>query len=151
MKSWNCCFLTCIQIYQKTGDMVWYSHLFKNFHSLLWSTQSEALELVEEAEVDIFLEFLCFFYDPMDIGNLIFCYSSFSKSNLSMWKFLVHILLKLSSKDFEHNLAKWEQLYGSLNILCHCPFGVLKWKLIFSSPAVTSEFSKFVDILNAAL
>ena len=58
-----------------------------------------------EAEVDVFLEFPCFLYGPMDVGNLIFGSSAFSKSSLYMWKFSVHILLKPSLKDFEHNLV----------------------------------------------
>ena len=60
---------------------------------------------VSEAEVDVFLEFSCFFCDPVDVGNLIFGSSAFSKSNLYIWKFSVHILLKPDLKDFEHYLA----------------------------------------------
>ena len=56
-------------------------------------------------EADVFLQLLCFLYDPMDVGNLVFGSSAFSESNLDIWKFLVHILLKPSLKDFEHNLA----------------------------------------------
>ena len=56
-------------------------------------------------EVDVFLEFFCFLYDPTDVGNLISSYSAFSKSSLYIWNFLVHILLKPSLKDSEHNLA----------------------------------------------
>ena len=56
-------------------------------------------------EVDVFLEFFCFLYDPTDVGNLISRYSAFSKSSLYIWNFLVHILLKPSLKDSEHNLA----------------------------------------------
>ena len=70
----------------------------KAFHSLLWSTQWKA----SSSEVDVFLEFSCFFCDPVDGGNLISGSSTFSKSSLYIWKFLVHILLKLSLKDFEH-------------------------------------------------
>ena len=60
--------------------------------------------VVNETEVDVFLEFPCFFYDPADIGNLIFGSSAFPKSILYIWKFSVHILLKPSLKDFEHYL-----------------------------------------------
>ena len=64
------------------------------FRSLLWSTHSRDLDfsLVNEAEVDVFLEYSCFFYDPVDVGNLISGSSAFSKSSLNMWKFSVHIL-----------------------------------------------------------
>ena len=58
-----------------------------------------------EAEVDVFLKFSCFFYDPKDVGNLISGSSAFSKSSFNIWKFSVHVLLKPSSKDFEHYLA----------------------------------------------
>jgi len=58
-----------------------------------------------EAEVDAFLEFSHFFYDPTDVGNLISGFSAFSKSSLNIWKFLIHILLKPSLKDFEHYFA----------------------------------------------
>ena len=60
---------------------------------------------VNEAEVDVFLEFLCFFYDPMDVGNLISGSSAFSKSSLNIWKFLVQVLLKPGLKNFEHYFA----------------------------------------------
>ena len=64
--------------------------------------------VVNEAEIDIFMEFLCFFFDPMNVGNLISGSSVFSKSILYIWKFLVDILLKPSLKDFEHYLASME-------------------------------------------
>ena len=61
--------------------------------------------IINKAEIDAFLEFSCFFYDPMDVGNFISGSSAFSKSSLNIWKFMVHILLKHSLKDFEHYLA----------------------------------------------
>ena len=61
--------------------------------------------LVNEAEVDVFLEFLCFLNDPEIVGNLITGSFAFSKLSWYIWKFLVHILLKPSLKDFEHNLG----------------------------------------------
>ena len=60
--------------------------------------------VVNKAEVDVLLELSCFFYDPTDVGSLISGSSAFSESNLNIWKFSVHVLLKLSLKDFEHNL-----------------------------------------------
>ena len=65
----------------------------------------KCFRIVNEAEVDVFLEIPCFFYDPADFGNLISGSSAFSKSILYIWKFFVHILLKLNLKDFEHYLA----------------------------------------------
>ena len=55
--------------------------------------------VISEAEVDVFLEFPCFFYDPTDVGSLISGSSAFSKSILNIWNFLVHVLLKPSLKD----------------------------------------------------
>ena len=69
--------------------------------------------IVNEPEVDDFLELSCFFYDPIDVGNLISGSSAFSKSSLYIWKFLVHALLKPSLKDFEHYLAR-------MQIECNC-------------------------------
>ena len=62
----------------------------------------KGFSVVNEAEIDVFLEFYCFFYDPMDVGNLISDSSAFSKSSWYIWNFLVHILLKPNLKDFEH-------------------------------------------------
>ena len=61
--------------------------------------------VVNKAEIDVFLELSCFFYDPMNVGNLISGSSAFSKFSLNIWKFSVHILVKPSLKDFEHYLA----------------------------------------------
>ena len=85
--------------------MVWYSHLFKNFPQFVVMHTVKGFSIVNEAEVDVSLEFSCFFYDPTDVGNLISGSSAFSKSSLYIWKFSVHILLKSSLKDFEHYFA----------------------------------------------
>ena len=81
--------------------MVWYFHLFKNFPQFVVSHTVKGFSVVNKAEVDVFLEFPCFFYDPVDVGNWISASSSFSKPNLYVWKFLDHTLLKPSLKDFE--------------------------------------------------
>ena len=95
----NCCFLTCIQISQEAGKVVWYSHLLKNFPHRDFS-------IVNEAEVDVFLAFSSFFYEPMDVGSLISGSSTFSKSSLNIWKFLVHVLFQQPSlENFEHYYA----------------------------------------------
>ena len=65
----------------------------------------KGFSIVNEAEVDIFLEFSCFFYDPIDVGNLISGSSAFSKSSLNIWKFLAHVLVKPSLENFEHYFA----------------------------------------------
>ena len=101
----NCCFLTCKQVSQEAGKMVWYSHLFKNFPQCVVIHTLNSFRVTNEAEVDILLEFSCFFYDPIDIDNLISCSSAFYKSILNIWEFLVHVLLKPSLENFEHHFA----------------------------------------------
>ena len=92
----NCCFLTCIQLSQEAGDIMWHSHILKNFPQFVVIHTVEAFSIVKEAELDVFLELSCFFYDPTDVGNLICGFSAFSKSSLNIWRFLVHILLSLA-------------------------------------------------------
>ena len=81
--------------------MVWYSHLFKNFPQFVVIHTVKSFRVANEAEVHVFLEFSCFFYDPVDVGNLISGSSAFSKSSLNIWKFSVRVLLKPSLEDFE--------------------------------------------------
>ena len=81
--------------------MVWYSHLLKNFPQFVVIHTVKGFSVVNEAEVDVFLEFFCFLYDPTDVGNLISGSSAFSKSSLNIWKFSVHVLLQPSLKDFD--------------------------------------------------
>ena len=81
--------------------MVWYSLLLKNFPEFVMIYIVKVFGIVNKAEVDVFLELSCFFYDPMDVGNLISGSSVFSKSSLNIWKFSVHLLLKPSLENFE--------------------------------------------------
>ena len=153
MSSSNCCFLTCIQASQEADKVVWYSHLLKNFPQFVVIHIVKGFSIVSEAEVDAFLEFSCFFYDPKNAGNLISSSPAFYISSLNIWKFSVHILLKPSLEHFEHYFASvWDE--------CNCVvvwtffgllFFVIGWKLTFSSPVATAQFSKFVGILSAAL
>ena len=83
MSSSNYCFLTCMQISQEAGQVVWYSHLFQNFPQFVVIHTVEAFSIVKEAEVDVFLELSCFLYDPMYVGNFISGSSAFSKSSLN--------------------------------------------------------------------
>ena len=82
--------------------MVWYSHFFKNFPQFVVIHTVKGFGIVNEAEVDVSLELSCFFNDSMDIGNLIFGPSAFSKSSLNIWKFMVSVLLKPGLENFEH-------------------------------------------------
>ena len=72
--------------------VIWYSHLFKNFPQFVVVHTVKGFSIVSEAELDVFLEFSCFSYDPTNIGNLISGSSAFSKSNLYFWKFSVQVL-----------------------------------------------------------
>ena len=107
---YNCCFLTCTEVSQEAGRVVWYSHLFQNFpvycdpHSQrLWHSQYSRNRY-------FFLELSCFFNDPADVGNLISGSSAFSKPSLNIWKFTVHLLLKPGLENFDHYFATmWDE------------------------------------------
>ena len=95
-----------VQISQEAGQVVWYSHLFKNFPQFAAIHTVKGFGVVNKAELDVFLELSLFFNDPMDVGNLISGSSAFSKSSLNIWKFMVHVLLKSSWENFEHYFAR---------------------------------------------
>ena len=97
MPSSNCCFLTCIQILQEAGKVVWNSHLLKNFPQFVVIHTVKDFGMVYEAEIDVFLELFCFFSDPTDVVNLISGSSAFSKSSL---KVLVHVLCEAMLGEF---------------------------------------------------
>ena len=99
MSSSNCYFLTCIQIYQEAGQVVWYSHTFNNFSQFVVIHTVKGFGVVNKAEVDMFLELSCFFDDPVDVGNLSSGSSAFSKSILNIWKIMVHVLWKPGLED----------------------------------------------------
>ena len=105
MPSCNYSFLTCRQISQEAGKVVWYSDLLKNFPQFVMICTVKGFGIVNNAEVDAFLELSPFFDDPMDVGNLISGFSAFSKSSLNIWKFMVHVLLKPGLENFEYYFA----------------------------------------------
>ena len=110
LSSSNCCFLTCIQISQEADKVVSYSHFLKDFPHFVLIHTVKSFSTVNEAEVDFFLEFSWLFCDSMCVGNLISCSSVFSESSLSIYKFLVHVLLNPTLKDFEHHLSSmWNE------------------------------------------
>ena len=80
--------------------MVWYSHLSQNFPQFIVIHTVKGFGIVNKAEVAVFLELSCLFDDPTDVGNLISGSSSFSKTSLNIWKFIVHVLLKPSLGEF---------------------------------------------------
>ena len=82
--------------------MVWYSHFLKNLPQFIVIYTVKSFGVVNEAEVDVFLELSCFFYDATDVGNLISGSSAFSKTSLNIREFTVHVLLKPGLENFEH-------------------------------------------------
>ena len=135
-------FLSCIQISQEAGKVVWYFHPFKNFPQFVVIHTVKDVNIVNIAEIDFFfLQFPCFFYDLGGVGHLISGSSAFSKSSSYIWKFSVHILLQPNLKDFEHYLASmWKECncvvvwtFFGIALLCvwneNWPFPVL-WVLL---------------------
>ena len=108
----NCCFLTCILISQEAGQMVWYSHLLKNFPQFVVIYTVKDFGVINKT-VDVFLELSGFFGDPADVGNLISGSSAFSKSSLNIWKFSVHLVLTSGLENFEH-------CFTSMWVECSC-------------------------------
>ena len=109
MSSSNCCLLTCMQVSQEAGRLSDIPITLKIFQFVVIHTV-KGRSVVSEAEVNVFLKFSCFFYDPMNVGNLLSGSSTFSKTSLYIWKFSVHVLLKPILKDFEHYLASmWNE------------------------------------------
>ena len=124
MSSSNCCFLTCIQISQEAGQVVWYSHLLNNFPQFVMIHTVKDFGILNKAKVDVLLELSCFFHDPADVSNLISGSSAFSKSYLNIWKFTVHILLKPGLENFEHYFASmWDK--------CNCALVWTFFRLAF--------------------
>ena len=95
MSSSNCCFLTCIQISQEAGQLVWYSHLLQTFPQFIVTHTVKGFGIVNKAEIDVFLKLSCFFDDPADVGNLTSGSCAFSKTSLNVWDFTVHVFWSL--------------------------------------------------------
>ena len=104
--------------------MIYYSHLCVNCLQFVVIDTVKGISIINEAEVEVFLEFPCFSYDPMDVGNLIFCSCTFSKSSLYICKFSVHVLLKPSLKDFENYLGGGGGLVTNLCLTLVTPWTV---------------------------
>ena len=110
MSSFKCCFLTCIHVSQEAGQVVWHSHLFQNFPQFIVIHTEKGFDIVNKAEVDVFLELCCLLDNPMDVGSLISGSSAFSKSSLNIWKFMVHVLLKTGLENFEYYFTSvWDE------------------------------------------
>ena len=94
-----------MQISQEAVQVVWYSHLLKNFPQFVVIHTVKGFGIVNKATLDVFLKHSCFFDDPSDVGNLISGSSAYPKSTLNIWKFMVHVLLKPGLENFEHYFA----------------------------------------------
>ena len=150
----NCCSCLVVQSYLTLCDPMDSSTPGFPVCSLLWSTlHSPSFCIVNEAEVDVFLELSRFFYDPTDVSNLISGSSAFSKSSLYIWSSWFTYCWSLAWRVLSITLLVCEMsaLCGSLKIIWHCLSLGLEWKLTFSRPVASAEFSKFVGILSAAL
>ena len=156
MSSSDCCFLSCIQISQEAGQVVWYSHHLKNFP--VCCDPHKGFGIVNKAETDVFLELSCFLDDPADVGNMISGSSAFSKSSLNSWKFTVHVLLKPGLENFEHYFASvldecscavvWT-FFGIAFLWdwnANCPYPVL-WPLLYFSNLLAYCVQHFQSII----
>ena len=153
MSSSNCCFLTCIQISQESGQVVWYSHLLKNFPQFVVIHTVKGFDIVSKSEVDVFLELSWFLMIqqmlavwslvPLPFLNPAWTSGSprFTYYWSLAWRILSIILLA----------CEMSALCSCLSILWHCLSWELEWKLTFSSSVATAEFSKFAGILSATL
>ena len=155
MSSSNCCFLTCIQVPQEAGQVVWY-YLFQNFPQFIVIHTVKGFGIVKKAEINVFLELSCFFDDPVNVGNLISGSSAFSKTSLNIWNFMVHVLLKPCLENFEHYFTSvWDEwnyvvVWAFFGILLKVLLWFLKtasfsqsenaqwsWKILPHSPGVS--------------
>ena len=132
MSSSNCCFLTYIQVSQEAGQVVWYSHLFQNFPQFIVIHTVEGFGLVNKAEINVFLELSCFFYDPANVGNLISGPSAFSKTSLNIWKFIVHVLLKPGLENFKHYFTSMWKEYNCVVVWAVFGIAFLYWSEVKS-------------------
>ena len=145
MPSSNCCFLTCIQVSQEAGQVVWYSHLFQNFPQFVVIHTVKGFSIVNEAEIDVFLVLSCFLDDPMDVGNLISGSSAFSQTSLNIWKFMVHVLLKPDLEKFEHYFTiMWDE--------CNCAvvwafFGIYTVSIYFNFYVFIVKIVQYLYVL----
>ena len=98
--------------------MVCYSHLFQNFPQFIVIHTVKGFGIVNQAEIDVFLELSCFFDDPADVGNLISGSSAFSKSSLNFWKFMVHVLLKPGLENFEQLILLGSKIFDLQRGVC---------------------------------
>ena len=109
ISSSNCCFLTCIQISQEAGQVVWYSHLFQIFPQLIAIHTVKGFGIVNKEEIHVFLKLFCFFYKQRMLSIWSLVPLPFL-SSLNIWKFMVHVLLRPGLENCEHYFASvWDE------------------------------------------
>ena len=157
MSSSNCSFLTCIQVSQEAGNVVWYFHLLKNFPKFVVIHTVKVICIVNEAEINVFLEFSCFFMIQWSLA-IWPIWPIWPEVSLSIWKFSVHVLLKPSLENFDHHFASMWKEYSYVVVWTffdivllwdwnkNWPFLVL-WLLLSST---LSNFLSCWDLLLAA-
>ena len=111
--------------------MVWHSHLFQNFPQFIVIHTVKGFDIVNKAEIDVYLELSCFFHDPADVSNLISGSSAFSKTSLNIRKFMVHILLKAGLENFEHYfISMWDECSWNTALLIYISFNFVAAKFV---------------------
>ena len=146
MSSSSCCFLTCIQISQEAGQVIWHSHLFQNFPQFLVIHTVKGFG--NKAEIDVFLELSCLFDDPAEVGKLISGSSAFSKFSLNIWKLSVHVLLKAGLENSEHYFTSmWDECncaavwaFFGFAFLMATHSSILTWKIPCMEEPVRLQF-----------
>ena len=138
----NCCFLICLQISQEAGKVILYTHLFKNFPQFLVIPTVKGFGIVNKAEIYVFLELSCFFYDPADVGNLISGSSAFSNTSLNIRKFTIHILLKPGLENFEHYFTSmWDECNFDYYL---CVYWYVKYVFMMISQYNSLNYKNFI-------
>ena len=144
MSSSNCCFLTSIYIFQEAGQVVWYSHIFQNFPQFVVIHRVKGFGVVNKAEVDVFLEFSYFFYNPVNVGNLISAPLSFPNPSWTSGSSQFMYCWSLAWRILSITLVACE-MSAVVYEFQHClalPVLGLEWKLTFSSPVATAELKQ---------
>ena len=142
MSSSNCCLLTCLYVSQEASQVVWYSHLFQNFPQFIVIHLVKGFGIVNKAEVDVSVELSCFFHDPADVGNLISGSSAFSKTNLNIVKFMVHVLQAITI------CIKQSSIICSLFHCLYCP---VQYTVMVTKSYLALQHCLLVEVLYHSL
>ena len=145
MSSSNCCFLTCIQVSQEAGQVVWYSHLFQNFPQFIDIHTVNGFVRINKAEIVVFLELSFFFYYPANVGNLISGSSVFSKTIDNFWLFYVYASLFMF---FLVSYAIMERILGKQCNFYYVISKTYNFYFFFFSLIISSENNSFYNLIE---